>query len=131
MTDFDTDDIEEAIYEMVAEEVARGEYKPGLQAKAIAETGGDEAKAKAHYLALRAHQIAKDLESKARAAAADAERIKAEQRENLVREKAEEQRARKAEADLNTTFGQRAFNNFLITIVISTLVILMVLWLLS
>ena len=47
MTDFDTDDIEEAIYEMVAEEVARGEYKPGLHAKAIAETGGDEAKAKA------------------------------------------------------------------------------------
>ena len=43
MTDFNKDDWEERIYEMVAAEVARGQFKPGLKAKAIAETNGDEA----------------------------------------------------------------------------------------
>ena len=44
---------EERLYAQVAEEVASGQIRQGLWAKAIAETGGDEAAAKAHYLKLR------------------------------------------------------------------------------
>jgi len=87
MTDFDTDDIEEAIYEMVAEEVARGEYKPGLQAKAIAHTLGDEQKAKAYYILLRARQIASQLATQ-----------KAAQEEAEARATAAAERQRQAEA---------------------------------
>jgi len=89
MTDFDTDDWEERVYEMVAAEIARGEYKPGLQAKAIAETDGDEAKAKARYLLLRAFQIVKELEQHAeQAAQREAERL---QREREARQAAARQ----------------------------------------
>ena len=44
---------EEQLYAHAAEEVASGQIRQGLWAKAIAETGGDEAAAKAHYLKLR------------------------------------------------------------------------------
>ena len=44
---------EEQLYAQAAEEVASGQIRQGLWAKAIAETGGDEAAAKAHYLQLR------------------------------------------------------------------------------
>ena len=61
MAEYNKEDLEEAIYIQVAEEVARGEYKPGLQARAIAETDGDERKARARYLKLRAEQLAKNF----------------------------------------------------------------------
>ena len=41
---------EEQLYAQAAEEVASGQIRQGLWAKAIAETGGDEAAARAHYL---------------------------------------------------------------------------------
>ena len=44
---------EEQLYALVTEEVASGQISQGLRAKAIAETGGDEAAAKALYLKLR------------------------------------------------------------------------------
>jgi len=44
---------EEQLYAHAAEEVASGQIRQGLWAKAIAETGGDETAAKAHYLKLR------------------------------------------------------------------------------
>jgi len=44
---------EEQLYAHAAEEVASGQIRQGLWAKAIAETGGDEAAAKAQYLKLR------------------------------------------------------------------------------
>ena len=44
---------EEQLYAQAAEEVASGQIRQGLWAKAIAETGGDEAVAKGHYLKLR------------------------------------------------------------------------------
>ena len=44
---------EEQLYAQAAEEVASGQIRQGLWAKAIAETGGDEAAAKANYLKLR------------------------------------------------------------------------------
>ena len=44
---------EEQLYAQAAEEVASGQIRQGLWVKAIAETGGDEAAAKARYLMLR------------------------------------------------------------------------------
>ena len=44
---------EELIYEQVAAEVAAGAIRQGLWAKAISESGGNEAAAKARYLKLR------------------------------------------------------------------------------
>jgi len=44
---------EEQLYAQAAEEVASGQIRQGLWAKAIAETGGGEAAAKARYLKLR------------------------------------------------------------------------------
>lgn len=44
---------EEQLYALAAEEVASGQIRQGLWAKAIAETGGDDAAAKARYLKLR------------------------------------------------------------------------------
>ena len=43
---------EEQLYAQAAEEVASGQIRQGLWAKAIAETGGDEAAATAHHLKL-------------------------------------------------------------------------------
>ena len=44
---------EEQLYAHAAEEVSSGQIRQGLWAKAIAETGGDDAAAKARYLKLR------------------------------------------------------------------------------
>ena len=44
---------EEQLYAQAAEEVASGQIRQGLWAKAIAETDGDEAAAKARYLKIR------------------------------------------------------------------------------
>ena len=44
---------EELIYEQVAAEVAAGAIRQGLWAKAISESDGNEAAAKARYLKLR------------------------------------------------------------------------------
>ena len=44
---------EEQLYAQAAEEVASGQIRQGLWAKAIAETGGDQKLAKARYLKLR------------------------------------------------------------------------------
>ena len=48
---------EEQLYAQAAEEVASGQIRQGIWAKAIAETGGDEAAAKAHHLELRVEII--------------------------------------------------------------------------
>jgi uncharacterized membrane protein YdbT with pleckstrin-like domain len=44
---------EEHLYELAAEEVASGQIRQGIWAKAIAETDGNDAAAKARYLKLR------------------------------------------------------------------------------
>ena len=44
---------EEQLYEAAAEEIAANNIRPGLWAKAIAESDGDDAKAKARYIKLR------------------------------------------------------------------------------
>ena len=44
---------EEQLYEFAAEEIAANNIRPGLWAKAIAESDGDDAKARARYIRLR------------------------------------------------------------------------------
>lgn len=69
-------------YEVVSEEVQNGQIRPGLWAKAIAETSGDQEKAKALYLKLRVLELkAQILETK---------RIQ----ENQQREREDEERER-------------------------------------
>lgn len=48
---------EEAFYEQAALEVAKGDIRPGLWAKAIAVADGDEHKAHARYLGFRVEQM--------------------------------------------------------------------------
>ena len=73
---------EEQLYEFAAEEIAANNIRPGLWAKAIAETDGDDAKAKARYIKLRVEtmkaeadlgQFAREEAKKAQDQAANAE----------------------------------------------------------
>ncbi|MBD5801994.1 Sel1 repeat protein [Azoarcus sp. Aa7] len=64
---------DEAYYEVVARELSNGSIRPGLWAKALAETGYDELKAKARYIQLRVEvleaevgQLRNELESEER-----------------------------------------------------------------
>jgi len=52
--------IEEEYYAAALEEFCSGQIRPGLMAKAIAESGGDENKAKAAYIKLLANAIRDD-----------------------------------------------------------------------
>ena len=73
---------EEQLYAQAAEEVASGQIRQGLWAKAIAETGGDEAAAKAHYLKLRVEIMRAEAEVTdfvAKEAAREGERYAADQ----------------------------------------------------
>jgi len=88
--EFDSEELLEHIFEQVAAEVSAGHFKPGLQAMAAASTEGDEAKAKALYLQLRAKQIAKEMSvqvAKEQAA-----------REKVEQEKAQAEAAKNREA---------------------------------
>jgi hypothetical protein len=48
---------EEALYERAAHEIAEGNIRPGLWAKATASADGDDQKARARYLSLRVEQL--------------------------------------------------------------------------
>ena len=105
-SEFDSDELLEHIFERVAAEVSAGHYKPGLQAMAAAQTEGDEAKAKALYLQLRAKQIAKEMAAEAEEVArqvAERKRQAAQARkaaeEKLKRGAEEQPRARMTKAE--------------------------------
>ena len=53
---------EEQLYEWAAEEVAGNNIRPGLMAKALAETDGDETKAAARYIKLRVETMKAEIE---------------------------------------------------------------------
>jgi hypothetical protein len=59
--------IEDAIYDKVAEELANGEIQSGLMAKATAKSRGDSGLAQSLYIELRAEQLARQLKSTGRA----------------------------------------------------------------
>ena len=110
----------------MAAEVSAGHFKPGLQAMAPASTEGDEAKAKALYLQLRAKQIAKEMDAEAEEAArqaAERERQAAQARKEASKEKLRRDSEEQAKAKMNAgkqdihydaRLQQRAGNEFLI-----------------
>jgi hypothetical protein len=59
-------DIEDATYDQVAAELAENDIQPGLMAKAIAKSKGDDKKAKSLYIELRAEQLVRHLKRAAR-----------------------------------------------------------------
>ena len=86
---------EEQLYAQAAEEAASGQIRRGLWAKAIAETGGDEAAAKAHYLKLRVEIMRAEAEVTdfvAKEAAREGERYAADQERQ--RQTADQERQR-------------------------------------
>ncbi len=52
---------DEAVYTLVAQEIAAGHRRDGLWAKALSETGMNEAQAKARYITLRAQSLRDEL----------------------------------------------------------------------
>lgn len=54
--------LEEALYELVAGEILRGEIRQGLWLKAMVESNSDDIKAKTRYAKLRVTQLAHDLD---------------------------------------------------------------------
>ena len=63
--------LEEALYDVVAEEIERGEIKRGLWLKAVVDSGSDDLRAKARYARLRVHQLARECIEQARAEQAE------------------------------------------------------------
>ena len=53
--------IEEKIFEQVAREMHSNEIRPGLWAKAYAESNGDPDRTRARYISLRANSIVKEM----------------------------------------------------------------------
>jgi hypothetical protein len=53
---------EEKMYQMVNEEMEQGIIRDGLWTKAIAKSGGDDKRTKAHYITLRVQSIIDELE---------------------------------------------------------------------
>ena len=53
---------EEQLYEWAAEEVAVNNIRPGLMAKALSETDGDETKAAARYIKLRVETMRAEIQ---------------------------------------------------------------------
>lgn len=53
---------EQVLYELVAEELENGDKVKGLWLKALADSGGDEAKSMAKYVKLRVKSLADDQE---------------------------------------------------------------------
>jgi hypothetical protein len=71
-------DTEEALYATVSDELRRGNIRPGLWAKALAEEGYDEQRAKARYLKLRVQSLRKEI---AQVVSSEQARVRAHQKQ--------------------------------------------------
>ena len=91
---------EEHLYELAAEEIAANNIRPGLWAQAIAESDGDDAKAKARYIKLRVETM------KAEADLQDHASENAYKAEAEMRKREEELRREKARDALNQPTGE-------------------------
>lgn len=91
-------DTEEALYAAVSEELRQGNIRQGLLAKALAEEGYDEQKAKARYLKLRVRSLRREM---AEAVSNEQARIRMHQKQqNEQAVKSEFQRRKRPAADL-------------------------------
>ena len=75
---------DEPFYEQVAAEVASGDVKPGLWAKAFAEAGGNDPAAKATYIRLRAGPLIAEAKQSAANARREDHAAKRPQREGRL-----------------------------------------------
>ena len=82
MSDYTDEEVEEALYTQVAQEVSEGKVQKGLWLKATLESDGDDFEAKKLYTALRIRQIVREHNK----AYEKAQRERAEQREAYVKE---------------------------------------------
>lgn len=98
---------EERLYEIAVEEIAANNIRPGLWAKALAETDGNEAAAKARYIKLRVETIGAEADLQEHAAS----RTETENNTN---------RTEAAESTDSETFGVLIVA-FLVTLVIGGL----------
>ena len=90
---------EEKLYELAAEEITANNIRPGLWAKAIAESDGDEAKAKARYIKLCVETMKAEADLQDHASAnVEKERAEMERRE-------EERRREEARDAVNQPTG--------------------------
>lgn len=91
---------EEHLYELAAEEIANNQIRPGLWAKAIAESDGDDAKAKARYIKLRVETMKAESDLKGYAS-------ENSEKENAEMQRQEEKRQRQEARDaLNQPTGE-------------------------
>ena len=91
---------EEQLYEFAAEEIAANNIRPGLWAKAIAESDGDDAKAKARYIKLRVETMKAEADLNQHASESD------RQKEADLQKREEEQRRKEARDALNQPTGE-------------------------
>ena len=96
---------DEELYEHVAGEVARGDVRPGLWAKAFSEAIGDENATRATYLRLRVDQLREEEREAASAAALAHE----EQQRRLQEEKLQRARAHSEKQIRRATLGALAW----------------------
>lgn len=109
---------EEQLYEFAAEEIAANNIRPGLWAKAIAESDGDDAKAKARYIKLRVETMKAEADLQ-EYASENAHRAEAEQ------DRREEERRREEAAQaVNQPTGE-APNFTAVYIVIVIIVVIL------
>lgn len=85
--------VEEKLYEKAVFEVNAGDIRPGLWAKSLAHSGGDEVKAKAYYLTLRVQSMIDESEFEQAAANKAQADISAKEKEE-AKEQAELERQR-------------------------------------
>jgi len=105
---------EEQLYEFAAEEIAANNIRPGLWAKAIAESDGDDAKAKARYIKLRVETM------KAEADLQDHASENAHKAEAEIRKREEEQRREEAIKAVNQPTGEAP--NFTVVYIVIALI---------
>lgn len=107
---------EEHLYELAAEEIAANNIRPGLWAKAIAESDGDDAKAKARYIKLRVETM------KAEADLQDYASENAQRADAEMHKREEQLRREEAKQAVNQPTGDAP--NFAIVYIVITAVIL-------
>ena len=111
---------EEHLYELAAEEIAANNIRPGLWAKAIAESDGDDAKAKARYIKLRVETM------KAEADLQDYASENAHKADAEMRSREQELRREEAIKAVNQPTGEAP--NFTLVYIVITAVILYLLF---
>ena len=127
---------DQRFYEFVAEELQRRSLRPGLWARAVAETGGEGETARALYIRLRVAELLQiEQAERARAATemerrvAEAARMKTQQRdaELRAREEREHRQAQEFEVERSRMDAERAASPYVGWIFLAAIILLLAL----